>query len=175
MRSCAAHEAIKEALSRIYSWLLSVVFCVSTLIVCDCLAFHRQVVDMEPLPVDLCDHCRELVFDATVPTTIQRRTSLKVLLSSSGSCHCCSTLRGVLAPISSQVRSRFDFSNNEISELPLVISHTATQRSAGGIHSKEITATLELPNGFYYSSEVTISWCSSDCKAVTSQCLGLMD
>ena len=175
MRSRAAHEIINEALSRTYSWLLSVVIRVSTLIICDCLGFHRQVVDMEPLHVDLCDHCRELVFDATVPTTIQRRTSLKVLLSSSGSCHCCSTLRGVLAHISSKVRSRFDFSDNGISEFPLIISHTATQRSAGGIHSKEVTATLELTNEFHYSSEVTIAWCSSDCKAVTSQCPGLMD
>jgi hypothetical protein len=123
---------------------------------------------MESLPVDLCDHCRKLVFDATVPTTTQRRTSLKELLSSSGSCHCCSTLRGVLAHISSEVRSRFDFTDNEISEFPLIISHTATQSSTGEIHSKVVTSALELPNQFIYESEATVAWCLSDCKAEIS-------
>jgi hypothetical protein len=129
---------------------------------------------MEPFQVYLCDHCKELVFMAATSTTIQRRTSLEMLPNQSGPCHCCSTLSGVLAHISAEVRSRFDFSDKDIDEFPLIISHTATHSSAGGVHSKDLTTTLELPNGFHYSSEVTIAWCLSDCKAVMpSDALGL--
>lgn len=121
---------------------------------------------MEPLHVNLCNDCKELVFKATVSTTLQRQTSPKELLNSSRSCHCCSTLSGIVAPRSSEVRARFNISDKEIDHFPLAISHTAAQNSAGGISSKVVTVTLELPNGFTYPSEMTIAWCLSDCKAV---------
>lgn len=121
---------------------------------------------MEPLQVDLCDRCKDFVFKTSTSNAMQRRTSLKVLLDSSGSCHCCSTLHGVLARTSSEVRSRFDFSDKDIDDFPAAISHTSAQNSAGGICSKVVTATLELPNAFIYPSEMTIAWSLLNCKEV---------
>jgi hypothetical protein len=121
---------------------------------------------MEPLQVNLCDQCKEFVFKTSTSNAIQRRTSLKVLLDSSGSCHCCSTLHGLLARTSSEVRTRFDISDKEIDDFPVAISHTSAQNSVGGLCSKVVTATLELPNGFIYPSEMTIAWSPSNCKEV---------
>lgn len=121
---------------------------------------------MEPLQVNLCDQCKEFVFKTSTSTAMQCRTSLKVLLDSSGSCHCYSTLHGILARTSSEVRARFGISDKEIDDFSVAISRTSDQRSAAGINSKVMTATLELPNGFIYPSGMTIAWCLSNCKEV---------
>lgn len=157
---------INEALLRLHICFFPTVTRFSVLSIHECSESCCLIDNMEPLHVNLCDNCKELVFKATASTTLQRQTSPKELLNSSRSCHCCSTLSGIMARRFSEVRARFNISDKEIDHFPLTISHTAAQNSAGVISSKVVTATLELPNGFTYPSEMTIAWCLSDCKAM---------
>jgi hypothetical protein len=121
---------------------------------------------MDAIQVNLCVYCETLVFKVTASTGIQHWASLELLRGSSGSCHSCSTLHDVLSQISSKARARFAISNQISHSFPLTISCTASQDLAGGVRSKAVTATLDILNGFSYSSKMTIAWCLPNCKAL---------
>lgn len=162
-----AHNYKTKTLSRLGSYLFSILTRFYTLRNCECLEPDDQIVNMNPLQRNLCDHCNDLVFKASTSIAMQRRTTIKVLLHLSGSCHCCSILLRILAHIPSYVRARFDIPNQEVDDFPLTISQTAPQSSAGGILSKLVTATLETSKMFIYTSDMTIAWCLSNCKFAT--------